>query len=131
MDYEDIKARAKDLFIKRDLFDTERPLVKACVITAASKMANVSNITVEEVALEELLIAFDAENDPEVLGLLGELPRELVKDTIGFEGDYTMAALAKPFYLQRRDEYNMLYTKILINHLDRQAKEEENKKQAI
>lgn len=125
-----IKEKTNYLFITKDIFDKNTPLVKASTITAASKMANVSGIVTEEVALEELLTAYDVEDDEETKKMIG-LPQGVVENTIGYPVDFSIAAIAKPQYLQRKDEYDVLYTTIRLAHMLRQDKEKEEQQKAI
>lgn len=111
MKIEEITSKAENLFVKKEC-NLKSPLVKAAIITAASKMANPSNIVTEETALEILSDAYNVWDDEKVALLIGMGP-QFVESTIGYSGFDDMAS-AIVNYRSNKQEYDVLYTAIEV-----------------
>lgn len=117
--------KAERLFIQKQCFPNAA--VQAAVITAASKMALASGIVGEEVVLEEMIEAYEAGDNEKIKAAIGMAP-SFASELIGYDVPYDNPALAKPHYIERKDEYDFFYTTVLLQHKLKETKQENIKK---
>lgn len=111
MDNENLlKNSLKEIFVKKEV-DMNNPIVLASIISAASGMANASDIISPENARNELLNLYNqSENDE--LRNMSYLNSNYVKHNIGYSVEFEDYGKASACYMAQKDVYDKLYGQI-------------------
>lgn len=126
---ERLRSRAEVRFVRKDC-DRNANNVKAAIVTAASKMANVSEIISSQDALEELILAFGIEDDQAVQDLIGMNP-SFVKGAIGYSVDFQDWGAASAAYNGEKEAYDAFYTSLQQSLEKRRSLENQEKSKTI
>lgn len=102
-----IKKLVETQFIKKEC-DLNNPAVVAALITAAAKMARLSNIATETETLACLVELYNAEENQ----YAGEMPPQYVSMNIGYSIDFNDIGPASVSYDADEQDYNAVYTAI-------------------
>lgn len=102
-----IKKLVESQFIKKEC-ELDNPTIVAAIITAAAKMARLSNIATETETLACLIELYGAEENQ----YAGEMPPQFVKSNIGYSIDFNDIGPASVAYDADEENYNALYTAI-------------------
>lgn len=107
MSDEMVKLYTEKTFIKKEC-DRTANNVRAALITAASKMANASELVSEADALDVLISAFGVQDTPEVMELIGMGP-QFVNPSIGYAVDFNDAGVVMAAYNAEKATYDQYY----------------------
>lgn len=102
-----LKLHTEKTFIKKNC-DRTANNVRASLITAASKMANASDLVSEADTLDVLIDAFGVREIPEVVELIGMGP-QFVKPSIGYSVDFNDVSAVMSAYNAEKETYDQYY----------------------
>lgn len=122
-----LRQNAEAIFVGKDC-DTMQANVQAAIITAASEMAKFGNIVTKEQTLDEMVEAYNAKDNEEVLNMLGMAP-QFVKPAIGFSVDFNDYTSGQVNYELNKVAYDIFYGKVLEAIKEKEQALEDNGKQ--
>lgn len=105
-----LKNMLKETFVKQEV-DMNNPIVLASIISAASGMANVSDIISEEKTRDELLNLYSQGENTELRNM-SYINSNYVKHNIGYSVEFEDYGKASTCYNAQKDVYDKLYGQI-------------------
>lgn len=112
-----LKNKLNDCFVKKDLKDMDSRAI-AALITAVSKMANISEIIGEIETMDELIDLYQVEKETEQL--IGMAP-QYVQSSIGYSIDFNDYGASKKAYDGNKSIYDEIYIRIYNRSKERNA----------
>ncbi len=127
----ELKKLLESIFIKNSDVNLSQPNVIAAVITAASNMASVSDITnssetlMSDIVRTEGLELYGKTDDEMVNRLIGMGP-QYVKPVIGYSVDFMDWNSARLNYENQKAEYDQLYTGMMERYKSHEVEKGRN-----